>query len=997
MSFPGRKQKIATISLILASLIALGAAGNIQSAGDGIVWKDSQVDPQLKAQCTAENSTVSSLEAGFDSGNIAFSTPENRTSINFSSSDLREELKDGSWGQSADVRLSCEEGEDVSKDVNFASLNFEPVQTGGDGVGRGFLGEIMMKDEFGNREEVRLDLNMKANSGSDLSDSRKMREYLKASNFDFGGSGPLINSDEDTDVRPSELDGERVNEMSVLLYPQVMEYFGPGDRFEIDFQGREKLGGLEKSIPDGGFDPFLHEWSTNVLKDPGKRVSFQNIREGGYVYDLSIDYAKGSVPHTELESPNFFLNVKKGSEDFPREYSAVEVEEDGEDKELEGLEILDLRRLSGEQANYRVKLPNVGDTSLDRLDDRTPPYKFVLNFQYVDDSGRQRSFVVDELLVDKSENPSRFSGQVLDSGGNGVRSEMLLKPVSRDDSYLVSSGSNGQFSKDLSTDLSSEFDMGLDFFQSGNRVTEMSLSGVNLEDANLGAQDISAINFDYWNDPQSVSGLNVEGLKPVNMMAIRFGYDINSVESISMAFDSSELAPRNLKVYECESWNFWGKNCEGQWEKVADNRNQSVVEYPEMWAKFSDVDLYETSGDERILRNAYVVGRSAKLQLQRSISLESTQVKHNGKLKASGVLMDENGNRVNGAEVALSLVNASSGEIVDEWDTDTDATGSFSFDGKVEAEAGNYLLELEALKNPYQPLTMESDETVSVYYEKGLSLDVPASPEINQGEASEISFDVSNTGQRPIENIEINVEGVRNSYYSVSNRFSSLESGSKTVKIKLELPEDYCSYPCSSSPEFNVEVTGESGGESVSSSALIPTTLTVERTQENEEESQSEEQGGERRNETSDSRTDNSSGTFSQVNRMTGNFVQKQGELNIALALIMIFTMVLAAAVKKRKEEGGNRRRGRTGGAAGAAGARPNVSRPDVSSSEQPADQGAAAPDEVKEGMEDEAEDPDLEEIEEVEEEVPENVCDVCGEEFEGSTGVKIHKQAVHE
>jgi hypothetical protein len=994
MSFPGRKPKIATISLILASLIALGAAGNIQTAGDDTVWKDSRIDPQLEAQCTAENSTVSAFNA---SSGFEFDFESGVSRVEVSSADIPS--NSNLWGSKPELNLVCERNgskvDTVHKDITFAELSFSPApdNSGPDyGQGEGFVGEVM-KDEkgsLGNREAV--ELSFSATQTGEI--SNRLKESLEDSSFDFGDTGPLVNSEEAHDVQ----DG------SVKLYPEVLGYLGPGESFQVEFEGKGILEGLRRSVPADSFDPFVHVWSSDVVNDPGRRMGFDKVRKGGYVYDLFMSYAPNdNFPESEIDDDNFVLTVREKGDEWDSGYQEVE------DGKYEDMPILETSRPDSSNANYRVKIPEVGNTPLEDLPDDESPYKFVLKFRYQTEKG-PRYFAVDEMLVDKSENPSRFSGQVLDSGGNGVRADMLLKPVSTDDSYLVSSGSNGQFSKDLSTDLSSEFDMELDFFDSGNRVTELTLSGVNLEDANLGSQDISAVNFDYWSDPQSVSGLNVEGLKPVNMMAVRFGYDIDSVESVSMDFDSSQLDPQNLKVYECDAWNFWGTRCESQWEKVADNQNQSVVEYPQMWASFDNIDLYETSGNERILRNAYVVGRSAELQLQRSISLESTQVKHNGKLKASGVLVDENGNRVDDAELELSLVDPEDEEVVDEWDTTTDATGSFSFDGKVEAEAGNYLLELEASKNPYQPLEMESDETVSVYYERGLNLDVPASPEIDQGETSEISFDVSNTGQRPIEDIEISVEGVRNSYYSVSNRFSSLESGSETVTINLELPGDYCSYPCSSSPEFNVEVTGESGGESVSSSALIPTTLTVERPSQDEEQSQSEDHGSEQQNETSQSQADNSSGTFSQVNRMTGDFVQKQGELNIALALIMIFTMVLAAAVKKRKDEGGDRRgRGRGGRSAGA---RPNVSRPDVNSSESdevPESEGDSAQDSEGEG--DEAEEVEIprdsgevakssgeeKSVEEVSEEVPENVCDICGEEFEGSTGVKIHKQAVHE
>jgi hypothetical protein len=986
MAIPGRKSKTVVLTVFLAALIAFSAAAVVETPGESTVWKNSEVQPQLQAQCNGGNSTVSSLKAELDS-NITLADSTDRAAVNFSSEELGE--KKVNWGETGSVYLSCtNQSGTVSEEIDFSSVEFATAESDPNGVG--FLGQVM-KDErgsLGNREGVLLRMDYSGISDSDF------EEGLRSSSFFFGSNGPLQNPEQDLDL----VDNLQAYDRGVKLYPFVEEYLEPDETFKVNFDGSNQLEGLSREVPGEMFDPFVHVWSSEVVNDPGRRMGFDKVRKGGYVYDLFMSYAPNdNFPESEIDDDNFVLTVKEKAGDWESGYQEVE------DGKYEKMSILETGKPDSSNANYRVKIPEVGNTPLEDLPNDEKPYQFVLEFRYQDEEG-PHYFTVDKMKVDKSENPSRFSGQVLDSGGNGVRADMLLEQVSSDDSYLVSSGSNGQFSKDLSTDLSRSFDMNLDFFDSGNKATEISLSGVDLSSSDLGSQDITALNYDYWEDPQSVNGVDVEGLKPVNMIAIRFGYDINNVDSVTMDFDSSEVTDmRDLRVYECDAWNFWGKNCRGGWEKIADNQNMSgLVSHNQRRgvANFEDISLYETSSSENILRNAYVIGTSAELQLQESVSLESTQVKHEGNLKASGVLVDENGDRVGDGDIELSLIDAKSDEEVWSKETSTDATGSFRFDERVDVEAGNYLLELEASKTPYKPLKMESDETINVYYERGLSLDVPTSPEINQGETSEISFDVSNTGQRPIEDIQISVEGVRDSYYSVSNRFSSVESGSKTVTIELNLPEDYCSYPCSNSPEFNVEVSGTSGGESVSSSALIPTTLNVEQPsqEQSETDQESSDEGSQQETEQSsvNNSTENSPGAFSQVNNMTGEFVQQQGELNIALALIMVFTMVLAAAVKKRKDGDGGDTRGRAsrGMSRGSkGGARPNVSKPKVSSSEEKVEEGDEKDLDSNESEDDSGDS----EIVEEEEEVPENVCDICGEEFKNSSGVKIHKKAVHE
>jgi hypothetical protein len=165
----------------------------------------------------------------------------------------------------------------------------------------------------------------------------------------------------------------------------------------------------------------------------------------------------------------------------------------------------------------------------------------------------------------------------------------------------------------------------------------------------------------------------------------------------------------------------------------------------------------------------------------------------------------------------------------------------------------------------------------------------------------------------------------------------------------------------------------------------------------------------------------------------TGEFLASQSSLNIALGLIMVFTMALAGAIKKKKKDdtsggrGGSRSVSRNGGGRGAGGAgrQVNIQRPKVApSSEEPQvmspdddideiaeamtekdEQGAIDTDNVDEveisHQEPEVETPGEEGNEEMEDEDDEESegdfkCDTCGENFDTESGLKLHREALH-
>ena len=978
MSSQNRITKLILAGLLITALTTATAAASIETAGgNDIVWQNSDIQPQLTTTCSLTNATSSQLVVGSEEDN---NFTRSLGEISVESTEVN-----GVWGsqQPVSVNYSCSNGNSTlseSKDISFLKFSITSRQNSvnySSYNGIGFVDAIMKNESgsLGNRRGIFLnfeDINQFGRS--------QYLESLKNSRYSFGNSRKLVNTDEDPELAS--------NKGYVKVFPKVRSFIDEDNSFKVDFRGSGKLSGLEKQIPVDGFTPFVHSWSASIERDPGRRMSFDRIRQGNYVYELFMDYEPSdNFPETEIDDDNFVLDVKKKKKGWNSGYKTVE----------SNLDILTTSEPDSDSANYRVELPKVADTALEALENEENPYKFVLKYRYAKDSDTY-SFKIDEMLVDKTDNPSVFSGRILNAEGNGVNADITLSPVDQDDVYKVFSNSKGRFSKDFSSELDQRFDTSLQFNKSGNSVANVSLLGAKLSGGKLGAKDISAINFNYWENPQNVQGVNIKGLKPVNLMAVRFGYDIDSVDSISMSFDRSQLAPRDLKVYECNSWNFWGTSCEGKWQKIADNQNSSVITYPEMWAQFDNVTRYETSGDKKILRNAYMVGTSSKISLQDSISLESSSIKHSGDLKASGVLVSDNGERVGDASVTLSLVQGE--EVVEFWKGTSDSTGTFEFSETVDVEAGNYQLRIEASKSPFESFEMTSEKTLEVFYENGVSLDAPTSVDVVQGNESSFDLEVSNTGQQSIENIDLEVSGLEDQFYTISSGLDTLSSGdSESVEILLDLPSDYCNLPCGNPPQLDFSVTGDSGDEEVSDSLMTSIVLSGEPSgdQSSGTSGQQDESSDESSSETDDSGPESDGSPVEGVREMTGDFVEKQGELNIALGLIFIFTMMLALSVKKKKSGGSDRR----GLDDGRGGGRPSLDRPPINSGEvhEVKAKETESGKEAEAASEEESRSEESEETEESEGSVDSGEgfeCSVCGEEFESESGRDLHEEAVH-
>lgn len=931
--------KIFLAAIIGLALIAPAASQSINATGDGVVWLNSDEDFQeVEASCSGNNN----IDEISINGTSVYEDSSNNVTLetsDFSGNDF-------DLGPNKEIVLNCDSNESSEDQIDLAEFKINDVRQ----EGLGFVGEVM-KDESGdldNNQGISLYYNIDGVEGFDP-------EAWEISM----GDGLSLDDDYDTD------------EVNLNLYPEVDSY---PDNLKSDLEiERDGEFSIVKDLNNESVEHFfVHDWKAEKVGDsnPGRTISYEEVEDGDYTFFLDMKYRdRSGLPESNLlESDNFRLTVKERNSEGDYESHGDESYEDMNvfTEENPG---------SGSDANYKVSLDEFAD-----LDDLSSGrYKFQLEVVY--DTERpedgEESFLVDETIVDKS---SEFSGVVLDSGGSGVVTEMVL--MDGDSQQNVVTDSTGRFNTEIDND---EFTVDASFYRTSEDTESLADGSVVLEDAKLEDADLgpggSAIRYDYLESPD----VDIEGLNPVNMMMVKFGYPVESLQDVEMAFDSGKLDPQSMKVFECDAWNFEGEDCLTSWSSISED---DVTVNPATWTvSLDDTDLYEIEG-EKILMNAYVIGSNSRIELQDAIDVPDLSIQSGETLEASGVLIDENGNRVEDANVTLSLIGGDG-----EWTASSDSTGSFEFQEDLEdVEKGNYQLRLEASKPPYEPLEKKSSSTVEVYYEKSINIDSKSEPLIPPGERYDIDYEVENNGQTAVKDIEFDISGVNRNRYELSHsELELLEPGEiDTVTLTLDPPEEFETPP---SIEFGALGTVEGEEVKGSTTTLVSFDDSVEK---------SENSTSDQENQTESNTETEDSNVSEEITRATGDFIQSQSDMNLALGLILVFGMILAVAVRKRKNDGGrdDRMNGRMGSRPVSSGGR--VQKPDVSSKKVES-QGDSEDEEESSSSNDSDEDleeshsgDNVESDQEDEDDAEGFVCDKCGESFDTESGLKLHAQALH-
>ncbi|QGA80133.1 carboxypeptidase-like regulatory domain-containing protein [Candidatus Nanohalobium constans] len=654
-----------------------------------------------------------------------------------------------------------------------------------------------------------------------------------------------------------------------------------------------------------------------------------------------------------------------------------------------GFEDDDFEFAGGSGDNF-VSVSTDGDSytldfeSTPKVDDRAPTEEtFELSADPREQDFEEESFNIGEIEIEKD---IEFSGEVRDLERSRVPAKFTAEFDNRDTAF--GNGDSASFEKFFPDAKAPIFEM--DFPEA-----KFELKNFEFVREYPDGQERD-IRYNYY---EKFEGIEFEGdasdIRPVNLVSIESDYDFESdpdESRVNLEFDSSQVEDtRNVVVYECDYWMFERETCANEWEEKdvrtlgQETLNVQINPYDEQFG-----------GNANVLWNAYLVGVpkgvGSSLTLENSLDGLPGRIQAGEEFSISGTVIDSStGEAVEDADVSIEIVSGGGNKVTPDQDIDTGVNGNFEYSDVVR-EAGSYSANIEVSKSPYESFVFEEEnddnDKMEVYYETGLTVSSEDDVDIRFGESSSVEFDVENVGQSEVEDLSFDTEvsGIDEEYYSWSlpSRSSISEEGSVTATLNLDIPSDADVAP--GRKTISLSASGNSADESLDNSATVYASVPAQQ----EDESDQQESETEERN--------NSGSSFDvpdakDVSNVTGEFIQSQSDMNLALGLILIFGAILAVTVRKRKNDGDrdDRRMGgraTTASHAGGSG-RGKVQKPDVS---------------PQDNQEEDTE--DGEEQESVEEESGsgtgsndeegEFVCDTCGDKFDTESGLKLHKQALH-
>jgi len=235
---------------------------------------------------------------------------------------------------------------------------------------------------------------------------------------------------------------------------------------------------------------------------------------------------------------------------------------------------------------------------------------------------------------------------------------------------------------------------------------------------------------------------------------------------LKLNYDSSKILNEDeITVYKCENWNFGRKICSGDWSTVSAEIDN-----------IRDVVSINTSS-----LSAYLLGYKKEMNL--NFDTEKDEYYLSDIIKVSGIVEDEDRKPVSDVQITASIPEtevSSSGK--------TDSSGLFAFELIGPDQEGTYDIFVLAKKSPFS--SINSSKSITVLRSSKISLLIPESVKINQGDSYSMWVPLVNTGQTDFSSLTLSLSGIPEEYYTLPEINELKAGGEIRVSIDFSIPEN---------------------------------------------------------------------------------------------------------------------------------------------------------------------------------------------------------------
>ena len=271
-----------------------------------------------------------------------------------------------------------------------------------------------------------------------------------------------------------------------------------------------------------------------------------------------------------------------------------------------------------------------------------------------------------------------------------------------------------------------------------------------------------------FNDPikyYHIGKDNIDGMRVAAVHVIEVDLDYDKIEMV-LGYDESAVSDEgDLKVYKCSNWNGGERTCNTNWKEIG---------------AFIDTIRNEVDLEQDEL-SAFAIGTIKSLDL--SFILGNQDYAIDSLIKLNGLTIDESRVPVGEVDVTLNILDAGISESVT-----SDENGVFSIEFVSPSTEGEYTVKLSAEKSPFK--MFETESTLNVVKSTKMSIVFPDTVRINQGESKNQILRIINNGQSDLENINVNLEGIPDSYWNAPSSISVSSGEEVSIPIELDVPED---------------------------------------------------------------------------------------------------------------------------------------------------------------------------------------------------------------